>query len=59
MPSLVHHGNLLQFADDTTLICSGDTHEEVEMKLSHNLELISKWISQSKMQLNVNKSSVM
>ena len=22
MPSLVHHGNLLQFADDTTLICS-------------------------------------
>ena len=56
MPSLVHHGNLLQFADDTTLICSGDTCEK---KLSHDLELISKWISQSKMQLNVKKSSVM
>ena len=59
MPSLVHHGNLLQFADDTTLICSGYTCEEVEKKLSHNLELISKWISQSKMRLNINKSSVM
>ena len=59
MPSLVHHGNLLQFADDTTLICSGDTCEEVEKKLLHNLELISKWIFQSKMRLNVNKSSVM
>ena len=59
MPSLVHHGNLLQFADDTTLICSGDTCEEVEKKLLHDLELISKWISLSKMWLNVNKSSVM
>ena len=57
MPSLVHHGNLLQFADDTTLICSGDTCEEVEKNLSHDLVLISKWISQSKMWLNVNKSS--
>ena len=53
MPSLVHHGNLLWFADETTLICSGDTCEEVEKKLSHDLELISKWISQSKMRLNV------
>ena len=38
IPSQVHHGNLLQFADDTTLICSA----EVEKKLSHDLELISK-----------------
>jgi len=53
------HGNLLQFADDTTLVCSGDTSEKVEKKLSHDLELISKWISQSKMQLNINKLSVM
>ena len=52
------YGSLLQFADDTTLICSGDTGEEVEKKLCHNLELISNWISQSKMWLNVNKSSV-
>jgi len=27
MPSLVTHSRLLQFADDTTLICSGETHE--------------------------------
>ena len=29
MPSLVQYGRLLQFADDTTLICSGDTHDDV------------------------------
>ena len=55
MPSQVHHGNLLQFS---ALICSGSTCEEVE-KLSHDLELISKWISQRKMRLNISKSSVM
>jgi len=49
MPSLVDHCNLLQFASDKTLVCSGDTYEEVEKKLSHDLELISKWISQNKM----------
>lgn len=25
MPSLVKYGRLLEFADDTTLICSGDS----------------------------------
>ena len=49
--SLVHHNNFLQFSGDTTIKCK-DTCENVE-KLSHNLELISKWISQSKMWLNV------
>ena len=51
MPSLVKCGRLLQFADDTTLICSGDTHTEVQQQLEHNL------IS-SKMKLNTSKSSL-
>jgi len=52
IPSICQrYGNLLQFADDTILVCSGDTCEKVERKLSHDLELISKWISQSKMHL--------
>ena len=59
MPSLVQHGNLLQFADDTTLICCGDTCDDVQRQLAHDLELVSKWITFSKMQLNINKSSVM
>ena len=59
MPALVHHGNLLQLADDTILICFGDTSAEVEKKLPHDLKLISKWISLSRMQLNITKSRVM
>ena len=59
MPSLVRYGDLLQFADDSTLICSGDTCEDVQRQLAHDLELILKWITLSKMHLNINKSSVM
>ena len=59
MPSLVKCGRLLQFADDTTLICSGDTHNEVQQQLEHDLELLLFWISSSKMKLNTSKSSLM
>jgi len=48
MSYLVH---LLQFVDDSAIKYK-DTCENVE-KLPHNLELISQWISQSKVQLNV------
>ena len=37
-PSLSSYGRLLQFADDTTLICSGDSHDEVQYQLECNLE---------------------
>ena len=59
MPSLVQYGRLLQFADDTTLICSGDTHDDVQWQLEHDLRLLSSWINSSKMRLNVTKSSLM
>ena len=59
MPSVVEHGKLLQFADDTTLICSGPDVDTVREQLSHDLSLLSSWISFSKMRLNIGKSSVM
>ena len=41
MPSIVKFGKLLQFADDTTLICFGSDCDSVKMQLSHNLTLVS------------------
>ena len=58
MPSLVKYGRLLQFADDTTLICTGDNHVEVQRKLEHDLRLLLDWINSSKMKLNITKSSL-
>ena len=59
MPNQVQHGVLLQFADDTCLICCGKSHEETSMLLTEDLTLLSQWIVACHMQVNVNKSSVM
>ena len=55
MPSQVHNGKLLQYADDTALICTGEDYCKVHIHVTTDLQYISNWI---KMQ-NIAKSSVM
>ena len=52
-------GCLLQYADDTALICSGPTLNVVHQQLSDDLTRLLSWVKQSKMQLNIEKSSIM
>ena len=59
MPLKVQHGCLLQFADDTCLICAGDTSDIVAKTLQDDLTTLSGWVTESKMQLNIKKSSIM
>ena len=63
MPSQVKHGRLLQYtdarADDTALLCSDASARDVHQMLSEDLLCLTHWISQSKMWLNLEKSSVM
>lgn len=59
MPSLVTHSRLLQFVDDTTLICPVEIHAAVREQLCFDLQKIQTWITSIKMKLNVGKSSVM
>ena len=56
MPLKVQHGCLLQFADDTCLICAGDTSDIVAKILQDDLTTLSGWVTESKMQLNIKKS---
>ena len=56
MPVQVKQGPLLQFADDTCLVCCGD---RVSKMLSDDLSSLSSRIAASRMQVNVRKSSVM
>ena len=57
MPSQVQHGCLLQFADDTCLICAGNSPGVVARMLQDDLCVLSNWVALIKM--NLNKSNVM
>ena len=59
MPLQISSGHLLQFADDTALIRSGNSFVEVALCMNDQLDHLCRWIAQSKMQLNCSKSSVM
>ena len=59
LPSQVPGGILLQYADDTTLICSAPDPEEAAALMNSHLEVIGQWTINNRMQLNLSKSSVM
>ena len=59
MPFVVKHSRLLQFADDTVVICSGTSYDVVKDHLNSDMERLHAWIIGSRMRLNVQKSSVM
>ena len=55
----IQNESLLQFADDTCLICYGDDHIHVKDYLSSDVDSLARRITSRKMQINVEKSSVM
>ena len=59
MPLQVKDGGLVQFADDTCIICSGKTRKEVSEMLCSDLCSLSSWIRDSHMEINVKKSNIM
>ena len=59
LPSVISAGTLLQYADDTTLICSGANPTSTAITMNYQLQLIHSWITDSRMKLNSNKSCVM
>ena len=59
MSAQVTYGKLLQFADDTALICSEMTQAVAQQNMSSDLSQLAIWIKDSKMQFNITKCSVM
>ena len=53
MPLQIQNGSLMQFTDDTYLICYDDDHTLVKDFLSSDLDSLARWIALSKMQINV------
>ena len=59
LPSQVTNSILLQYADDTTLVCSGTSPLVAAEVMNQQLQLVYDWIVSNKMQLNFQKSKVM
>ena len=59
LPSQVTNGILLQYTDDTTLVCSGTSPLVAAEVMNQQLQLVHDWIVSNKMQLNFRKSKVM
>ena len=55
----IQNASLLQFSDHICMICCGNDHTQVNDFLCSDLDSLTKWIATSKMQVNVEKSSVM
>ena len=47
------------YDDDTSFIVTGDNLNALHVKLSRELNNLSKWVSANKFKLNVNKTHVM
>ena len=47
------------YADDTTLTVSGNSVEEIGVKMTENCELVSTWMKENKLKLNVDKTHLM
>ena len=59
LPSQVTEDILLQYANDTTLVCSGTSPLAAAEVINQQLQFVYNWIESSKMQLNFCKSKVM
>ena len=59
LPSRIGDALLLQYADDTTLVCSGPDPIATASIMNQQLALIHDWLVEHRMKLNVQKSRVM
>ena len=59
MLNVLNHGNIVMYADDTTLYVSASTILEVQTKLQSDFNAIGKWIRINKLYLNVEKTKFM
>lgn len=51
-----HHGEVFSFADDTALVCWGDTWDEVHKSAEKNLHRIIMWLRKNQLSLNIDKT---
>ena len=56
MPSIVKHGKVILYADDTLLYYSSNSAREIEKYVNEDLHLICRWLNENLLTLNCAKS---
>ena len=56
MPQCLKHMSAILYADDTTLYVIGRNPAVLKIKMQHDLNLLSRWLSSNKLMLNVSKT---
>ena len=59
LSSVAVHSKVVLYADDTAIFVSGKNIEDIQGKLSSDLERISAWLYANKLTLNANKTKTM
>ena len=59
LPTAVHSGTTLMYADDTTLYCSGDTVDDAVTLLNHALIELYNWCSENNLSPHATKCEAM
>ncbi len=56
LPNCVENSNIRMFADDTNLIASGKSIQQIESKINCNLINTKEWLLANKLSLNLTKT---
>ena len=59
MSSVVKHGQISMYADDTTLSVTGNDANDISAKLTSDIHEIMKWLNKNKLFINTEKTNVM
>ena len=59
MPYVLRNAGIVIYADDTTILTSASSTEQVNKTLQYELTLISNWVTANKLKLNISKTKCM
>ena len=59
LPKVVSQSEVKQYVDDTTMFHAANSPSELEAILEADLQNLSKWVEDNKLQLNVNKTQLL
>ena len=59
LPSVIEHGKVIMYADDTALMYSSSNPREIETCLNHDWDCVRKWLERNQLTLNTDKTCFM